>query len=102
MSDEQKLDKWTALIIAIIIIAGSYVYVEKSKLNFKKEIILNNQIGRKQCLADAKKIYTEHWNNSCKENKLGANCGLDIEISSFYKKEYTGNKNECIKMYPAN
>ena len=34
MSDKQKINKWTALIIAIIIIAGSYVYVEKSKLDF--------------------------------------------------------------------
>src|SRR5574344_178679 len=102
MSDGQKLDKWTALIIAIIIIAGSYVYVEKSKLDFKKEIIFNNQISRKKCLADAEKIYTEHWNKSCKEHKLGAKCGLDIEVSVAYKKEYAENKNECIKMYPAN
>src|SRR5574344_1530528 len=102
MSDGQKLDKWTALIIAIIIIAGSYVYVEKSKLNFKKEIILNNQINRKQCLVDAEKKYTNTWNLACKMNKLNARCTLDFDIAKVYKDEYKAARNECIKMYPAN
>ena len=109
MSDEQKFNKWTALIIAIIIIAGSYMYVESKKLDYQKakdeqkqEKIEENKEARETCLQEVEDNSTEVWNKNCKNHRLKNDCALDSDIADSLEKSRVQARNECIKMYPAN
>lgn len=109
MSDERKLDKWTALIIAIIIIAGSYMYVEGKKLDYQKakdeqkqEKIEENKDAREECLSEASDDYDSRWTDECKMLHLKKDCALPSYNANRQEKLYEQARNECIKMYPAN
>lgn len=110
MSEEQKqMNKWTALIICSVIIAGSYLYVQNRKLEYLKSQYKDAQeqrdlkiLDRNKCLDNADKEYYDLWNANCKGRKLKNDCALPLILSDRIDKQHKEVKEECIKMYPVN
>lgn len=107
MEDGKPIDKWAALIIISVILAGSYLYVEDQKLQFQKdkatekqELIENNKEERESCLATADENYFSTWESECKRLYHKKECALPIYLSDRIEKAQKQEKSDCIKMYP--
>ena len=106
---QKPIDKWAALIIVSIILAGSYLYVQENKLSYnkaqdeKRQDLKNlDALRRDDCLSAADVEYSSLWDSNCKGRKLKNNCALPIILSDRIDKTHKEAREECIKMYPSN
>lgn len=98
------------IILAAIIIGGSYIFVQEKKQNYiehqqenetlqKQAEEKNRQLLFDQCLNNAYETYSLNWEGSCQSLNRGEGCQLPTAISSRWDKAYTEDKNYCLQRY---
>lgn len=89
-----------AILGAIFLIAGAYLYVENQKLNKQIDSDVNKQVQIDGCIETAYKTYKDDWMTAC----IGfsgyyESCKLPAYISDSLDSRYNENVKLCLERY---
>lgn len=103
---EIKLDKNITVIIAIVIIAFAYIYVENKKISYQETLRIQKETKQKNakieyaaCMDVAYSDYKANWKNHCKKRGLKDNCSLPSYNADTIEKWRTNSENECMEKF---
>ncbi len=101
-----ELNKNFTTILIVTILAGTYIYVEHSKIAYQEKLrqekISEENFQKKQlegCLSDAYDNYISNWNKACHQRKLKDDCSLPAYNADTIEKWRSDAKNECMEKY---